>query len=75
MNLDGTASLETYRLVESPLEAQSPSSENAGFVTQDIFEKTIQNILFQIENLKKGETANGVSTTATNAKSNEQFNF
>ena len=79
MNLDGTASLETYRLVETPLETQPSSLENAGFVTLEVFEKTIRNILIQIENLKKGETPNGAPTTAIHAndaaKPNEQFNF
>lgn len=74
MNLDGTASLETYRLVETPLEAPPASVENAGFVTRDVFEQTIQNILNQIEFLKKGDADNGATTT-TIRNNDEQFNF
>lgn len=69
MNLDGTSSLEVYRLVETPIEPVATSTKEMNFVTQDVFQKTIQDIVSQLNSLKKGEVIND------SAKSNEQFNF
>lgn len=63
INLDGTSTLETYQLIETP---SAPTIE--GYVTSETFEKTIKEILNQINNLK-GETKN------VQQQSNEQFNF
>lgn len=63
INLDGTSTLETYQLVETP---SVPAIE--GYVTSDTFEKTIKDILNQINNLK-GETNN------VQQQPNEQFSF
>lgn len=62
INLDGTSSLETYQLIETP---SLPQIE--GYVTNEVFENTIKEILSQIK-LLKGETQNDV-------KSNDQYSF
>ena len=76
MNLDGTASLETYRLVETPVEPVSAPAD-ADYVTQELFEKTVRDILAQIDILKKGETQNDATAAISNVttKPVEQFNF
>ena len=63
INLDGTSTLDTYQLVDTP-----SVQAIEGYVTNETFEKTIKEILNQINNLK-GETDN------VQPKSNEQFNF
>ena len=62
INLDGTSSLETYQLIETP---SSPQIE--GYVTNEVFENTIKEIVSQIK-LLKGETQN-------DTKPNDQYNF
>lgn len=67
INLDGTSSLETYQLVETPVQPVV-----GDFVTNDVFNKTIQDLFTQIEAMK-GAMSNAKSND--NTKSNEQFNF
>ena len=68
MNMDGTSSIDTYRLIENTPAAEG-GEHNINFVSQDMFEKTVKNLTFQIEQLK-GERNNGTTTTT-----NEQFTF
>lgn len=63
INLDGTSTLDTYQLIETPI---TPVIE--GYVTNETFENTIKEILTKINNLK-GESQND------DTKPNEQFNF
>ena len=65
INLDGTSSLETYQLVETP----APASVATGdYVTNDVFNKTIQELVNRIESMK-GATNNDAK------QPNEQFSF
>ena len=54
INLDGTASLNVYKKIETPItpNAVNPSDE---FVSKEVFEKTINNLLSEIQALKQGK--------------------
>jgi hypothetical protein len=77
INMDGTSSLETYQLVETP----TAPILTGDFVTNDTFNKTIQDIVKQIDSMKGminnvQQPANGGNTTANaTQQSNEQFVF
>ena len=71
MNMDGTSSIDTYRLIETT----APTGEvnnNINYVSQDAFEQTVRQLTYEINQLK-GERGNG--TTATTTTNNEQFTF
>ena len=56
INLDGTSSLETYQLVETPQPQAINSNDLAilsgNFVTTDVFNKTVEDLMNQINTLK-----------------------
>ena len=70
INLDGTSSLETYQLVDTPQAAGDMSTLQNTFVTNDTFNRTIQELMTQINNLKG---VNNYEQSTTN--NSEQFNF
>lgn len=76
INLDGTSSLETYQLVETPPAHSAEVSviNTSNFVTNDVFNKTITDLTNQINNLK-GAATNDSDTNDTNVANTTQFTF
>lgn len=74
INLDGTSSLETYQLVETPppVAAEALTINTSNFVTNDVFNKTVSDLMEQINSLKGVVTPNEQPNTNT---TNEQFTF
>lgn len=70
INLDGTSSMETYQLVETPKQESIPTIDTNNFVTNDVFNKTISDLIEQINLLKGVQPVNEQSNNAS-----EQFNF
>lgn len=73
INLDGTSSLETYQLVETPQPQAISSNDLAmlsgNFVTTDVFNKTVEDLMNQINTLK------GVTKNDDNDEQPQQFTF
>jgi hypothetical protein len=76
INMDGTSSLETYQLVETPISTTINNISTDDFVTNDTFNKTVQDILNRIESMK-GELKVNVQpiTNANEQSSGDQFHF
>ena len=69
INLDGTSSLETYQKVDTPQGTNDISTLVNTFVTNDTFNRTINDLITQLNNLK------GAGNYDQPTNNNEQFNF
>lgn len=69
INLDGTSSLETYQKVDTPQNTNDINSLANTFVTNDTFNRTINDLMTQLNSLK------GAGNYEQPNNNNEQFNF